>query len=332
MEEKRLNWKQIIATAIVTGIVAVVTGLILYAFQNRLPKLTYAISETIPFQGNNETLAIQQVTIRNEGSRSVDSVDCHISVSPAVIKEKRITGALALDYSETLSTNSYKVHFQNLNPNESATISILTSSKTPTVQQPTVTLRAKGVCGKEIVEDGGKKKKWIDNPIIGAIFSAYSVLVALVMMRKRKAFPFKTLNRYMDSDMHSDDQNEIIAYLFNIHDLPEIAETYLKRHRRPSYWSEADHIAATAIHENNPEIAEKRKQILIDLLSYASIAPSSQGIIHYNIARIAKHQGDNAESNKHLDEAEKLIPQLLKKRMKLDPIFKYKKAQQYRDS
>ena len=60
MEESRINWKQIVLTAMITGIIAVITGIILYYFQKREPELTYSLSETIPFQGDKEALAIYQ--------------------------------------------------------------------------------------------------------------------------------------------------------------------------------------------------------------------------------------------------------------------------------
>lgn len=60
---------------------------------------------------------------------------------------------------------------------------------------------------------------------------------------------------------------------------------------------------------------------MIDLLSYAYIAEESLGIIHYNIALIAKAQGNQKEADEHLVEAKKLIPELIEKRLKLDPIW-----------
>jgi hypothetical protein len=183
-------------------------------------------------------------------------------------------------------------------------------------------LRGKGISGKEASKTADKNKAFLNSPFFAAILSAYSVVLALYILMRKRRLPTSLFGRLVDSDLHSDDQNEVIAYLFNIHGCPDIAEDYLKRHRVPSYWSEADHIAAVAIKEIDADMKEKRKQILIDLLNYAGIAPVSQGIIHYNIARISKHQGKLEESQEHLTKAAKLIPRLLKKRLDLDPIFK----------
>ncbi|MCX5867788.1 MAG: hypothetical protein NT009_10015 [Proteobacteria bacterium] len=322
MESSGINWKQIVVTAIITGIIAILVGMILYYLQKREPKLTYLLSDTIPFSGDKETLAIYHIIIRNEGRNIVDDVDFHIDSTPALIKNHRITGASAMNYTENIYENSYKVHFADLNPGESVTVSILTSSKLNASDHPRVTLRGKGILGEAANNEETKKNKILGSPIFSAIISAYSVLFALYFLIKTRRLPSSKIGRFFDTDTHSDHQNEIIAYLFNMHGLTEIAEEYLKRQRIPSYWSEADYIAAVAVESDDPNIKEKRKRILIDLLSYAVISPSSKGIIHYDIARIAKSQKRNEECDEHINAAKDIIPKLLKKRLSLDPIFK----------
>jgi hypothetical protein len=326
MGETRIKWGQIIVATILTGVVAVITGMTLFYFQTREPKLTYSLSDTIPFKGYKETLAIYNVVIRNEGKKVVENVDCHIEVTGATIKDHRVTGASALNYKESLGKGEYKVHFADLNPRESVILSILISSLLGDVDRPQITLRGKGTLGKEARDEKTERRSFLNNPIFAATLSAYAALAAvlgfLITTRRRRFLSFKIGGHVFDSDVHRDDQNEIIAYLFSIHGRPDMAESYLKRNRVPSYWSEADYIAAVAIKETDPETKEMLKQILIDLSIYAGIAEGSQGIIHYNIARIAKHQGKEQECDEHLELAKKKIPKLLKKRLSLDPVFK----------
>ena len=89
-----------------------------------------------------------------------------------------------------------------------------------------------------------------------------------------------------------------------------------------SYWAESDRFAMLALENPTEEDAEKRRQVLEDLLKYTKVRPKSEGIIHYNIARIAKAQRNEEEANKHLEEARKIIPELVKTRIDLDPIWK----------
>ena len=125
-----------------------------------------------------------------------------------------------------------------------------------------------------------------------------------------------------DDEHHSDDQNEILAYIFGLHDMPEEVEYYLRKADGCSYWAESDRLASVAIGSNDPDKLRKCAFILRDLLTYAVSAPVSEGIIHYNLARIAKKLNLNEEAEHHLSDAKKLIPKLLKTRMSLDPLFK----------
>ena len=88
-EDRRINLKQILVTAIVTGIVGVATGMLLFHFQQREPRLTYEVKESLPFIGDKEQLSIHYVVVLNGGKKIVSGVDCHISVSPATVKELR---------------------------------------------------------------------------------------------------------------------------------------------------------------------------------------------------------------------------------------------------
>ena len=88
-----------------------------------------------------------------------------------------------------------------------------------------------------------------------------------------------------------------------------------------SYWAESDRFAMLAVENPTGEDSERQKQVLKDLLQYTQVHPSSEGIVHYNIARIAKAQGEDEEADDHLEKAKKLIPKLIETRVKLDPIW-----------
>ena len=96
MQESSLNWKQIIFTAVITGVIVIVTGMILFFLQSSAPKLTYTLLDTIPFEGHEETLAIQHILLENEGNKIVEDVSFVLNVSPSKIKKHRISGASAL--------------------------------------------------------------------------------------------------------------------------------------------------------------------------------------------------------------------------------------------
>lgn len=185
-EERRLNLKQILITALITGIVGVVTGMLLFYFQRQEPLLTYEVKESLPFIGDQEKLAIHYVSLRNGGKKVVTDVDCHISVAPAIIKEVRVAVDASLKHTERTTGGEYEVHFPNLNPNEEATISILASTSSSVATNPLVSLRGQGVTGIETPEKD-RKNSLLEGPMLPALVSAYSVLGALfIMIRIRR--------------------------------------------------------------------------------------------------------------------------------------------------
>lgn len=69
-----MNWKSIIATALITGVVTIATGMLLFWWQAEKTELTYNSIQSIPFDDSNNKLFIQQVEITNSGDRVVEDV------------------------------------------------------------------------------------------------------------------------------------------------------------------------------------------------------------------------------------------------------------------
>ena len=308
MEERRLNWTQIIITAVVTGIVAFIVGMLLFQFQTQEPRLTYSAEDTLPFEGPLENIAIYHVKIENNGNKIVEDVICQLSFSTATITQSRIILEPSITYSDTISSNSYRVEIANLNPQESAILSILASSPEQLPNRPEISLRGKGITGVEAPRQERNDNSWW-MIIVTAMVAAFTGLFMVDIFRK-------------SSPKHSEDQRQILSYLCGIHKLNSEVERYLNMSSEASYWSESDRFAMLVIEDPTGEEAEKRKQVLRDLLEYARINPSSKGIIHYNIARIAKAQNNKEEADRHLEEAKKIIPKLVKTRVGLDPIWR----------
>jgi hypothetical protein len=326
MDRQYLNWKQILLTGLVTGAVTVLTGMALFKWQQREPRLSFSLSDTIPFEGQDEQLAIYHVSIQNEGKREVEDVLCSVDVSPAAIKKYRVKADATLKHSEVVSNSVIQFQANGLNPNEEITLSVLASSTNAIPTRPVVSLRGKDVMG--VAETRTDRESAVSWPWAPALVAAYAGLsVGSLFLLRRRPHIFggllgKRIASIVDSEHHSDDQNEILAYLFGLHGMPEQVEYYLRKAEGCSYWAESDRLASMAVESNNPDNLRKCASILHDLLNYAESSPISQGIIHYNLARIATKLNLNAEVEQHLSDAKKLIPKLLKTRLSLDPLFK----------
>lgn len=324
-EEKHngMKLKQILVTAVVTGAVGVTTGMLLFNLQLREPRLTFEIKESLPFDGDREKLAVYHVTIKNGGKKVVETVDSHVSVAPAIIKEARIALSPSISYTSQTTGSVYEAHLKSLNPGEDVTVSLLASSQGALPSRPTVAVRGLGVNGLEASKK--KEESFFEGPIFAALLSGYTVLAALlatrVYFRRHLRMQAGLLGLEGEDDgVHSDKQNEILAYLFGLRSMLSETQAYLNKSHPSSYWSESDRIAAVALASPDPKEKEARRQVLLDLLRYARIAKSSQAIVHYNIYRIACALGLSDEGEKHLTEAKKLLPKLIETRMMLDPI------------
>lgn len=321
MEQKQSGWKRIIFTTIITALItATITlgvGWLITHFQESEPHLTYTIDNAVPFQGPSESIAIYNVTIGNDGKEMAENIICQLSFLPAKILQSKLTIDPAIVYSETSSNNSYRLEIPDLNAGEKAIVSILASSIDSLPTRPSITLRGKDVNGVE----ASTKTGMVNNSWMFAVLSAvalYSIIFAIYITLQQRRGETK------DESKHSDDQRQILAYLCSIHQLDVEVGRYNSMNSETSYWAESDRFAMLAIKMPVGQEVENRKCVLVDLLKYAVIHPTSEGIIHYNIARIAKVQNNKEEMDKHLEEAKKLIPKLINTRFELDPIWKEK--------
>jgi len=119
------------------------------------------------------------------------------------------------------------------------------------------------------------------------------------------------------------DQRHKLLFLCSIRGLDLEAQRYRDTTSDVTYWFESDWFSKLAISDPGGEDANKRKQVLQDLLEYGSsaIAKNSRGVIHYNIARILEAQGQKEEANKHLKLAQDFAEDEVKRRLRVDPVF-----------
>ncbi len=312
MEEKRSNWGRIILTAIITAVVTVGGGMLITIWQADEPHLTYSTEDAIPFEGQQENIAIYNVKIENDGEKVVEDVVCQLSFSTATIEQSRLIIEPTITKNVTTENNMYRLELPDLNAKESAIISVLASSPEQLPSRPDISLRGKDVTGVEASTENKTGDNWIF--VVLATIAVYAIFSILYLYFRK------------DSSKHRDDQRQILSYLCGIHKLNAEVERYLNMPSKTSYWSESDRFAALASKKPKGAEAEKRKHVLKDLLKYAYVHKSSRGIVHYNIARIAKAQGKKKEADVHLKQAKDIIPKLIETRIKLDPIWKKKKS------
>jgi len=324
MDEKKINWTQILVTAAITGIVTVVAGMILFNLQTSKPKLTFESPETSPFQGTGQNFSIYNVTITNSGGTSISNITCVIQVPKSSLDDTKITVASTIKYSTSINNDTLTVEVPDLNPSETVNISILATSKDEMPKIPTVSLRGAGITGEQVSKSTDTAKS---EPIfiVGVLVSFFSLISSVLSGTRFSSISIAGVNipifgkgGTVLGGKHSDDQNKVYAYLCGLNGLTTDVNEYLSRQSDTSYWSESDRFASLAMVNPESGDTEKRKKVLIDLLEYANIADVSKAIIHYNIARIAFAQNKIVEAKEHLLSAKRLGGKLIETRLKLE--------------
>ena len=319
-----MNIRTIILTAVVTGVVAIVTGMTLYNLQLREPELVYKITEAVPFQGDKESFAIHHVEIDNKGKKKVNNVMLRLEVDNAIIKERKVSSSMAVPFTEEPSENIHDIKIPTLNPTEKVTSSLLVVSKDGAFNPIKVVLRGDGVTGRSSEIKNDRQLKTI---LITGLSSAYAGLFVLLLIsnRYRKIarkiirkgpFPFLT-----GTDVYSN-QSENLASLLSIHGLPNLAAEFLNNRKHSYYWSESEYLASRAITDEDSELANKLLTIFKDLIDRNPMSASTKSIVNYSMARLYKFIDDEQASIQHLNIAKKIDKYEVESRLNIDPLLK----------
>jgi hypothetical protein len=315
--ESKMNWKSIIATALITGVVTVATGVFLFWWQTEKSELTYNSIQSIPFDDASNKLFIQQIEIKNSGDKSAEDVVLVISFTDEIIQKSKITIDSAISHQKTINDKSIQLKIDSLNPNEGAIVSVLYQS--PKSTGASVSLRAKGITGKLI----GSNQKNNKGPIGIALAAAYAGVLAFLLSTKRgrTMLPIISRSLILGRSLGSNNQKDEIASALSLYGYPEKAKEYLCSGADRQYWVEADLLSAEAI-LGDEKLKKNTIEILLTISKIPSIAERSKAIAYYNIARIFNNLGAHDEkTEEYLELSKKLDKSEIEDRLSRDPVF-----------
>jgi hypothetical protein len=309
------QWNNRIISAVLGILVTVVAALILGRLQAREAHLIYSSSESLPFNGSNGDVSIYQVTISNDGKQEVNEVACSVRIPSAKIDQYRVTASPLLNVLVSVSGDSVSVQIPNLNPAESAQISLLATGVQALPARPEVALRGRGITGSEKTPSGEAPS---ESPIFYVSLATASLAVVLTGA-------FRTLLRKGSSTGTSlgsgDDQRQVLAYILRAYGLRELADQYSAQAHETTYWAEADRLGQIATDSKDVDTMGKIERALLGLIEYQGMAYASKAIVYYNVALINKFKNDDVNSQKYLGLAIKTDSSEIKQRLKVDPRF-----------
>lgn len=317
-----MNWKSILATALVTGVVTIATGILLFWMQSEKAELTYNSIRSIPFDDASNSLFIQQIEIQNSGDKPVDDVILVISFSEETLEKHRILIGKAISHEKEVSEKAINLKIDSLNPGEVASVSVMYQAATPNSSGAAISLRGKGVTGKLIGagKENRKEQIWI------ALVAAYAGIFAFLMSTKRgrTMLPLVAKSVLLGRSLPGEQKYQIASAL-SMFGYPDKAKEYLNSSASRQYWVEADLLAAEALN-GDEKLMKDTIQVLILISEIPNISSSSKAIAYYNIARIfASQEADEESALKYLKNARDLDNKEIDSRMKKDPIFLEKK-------
>ena len=313
-----MNWKSILASALVTGVVTLAAGLFLFWLQAKEPKLIYSSVLSEPFIEENYSRYIQQIDIVNSGDTFLENVSFSIIFSNARITDHGVKIDPTISYHKEVEDNLVKINLDNLNEDETIRVSLILMATESELVEPKISLRATNVTGKM----ADKKKKDNIFPIIVALISAYIGLFAALLSTRAGRNFFQRLIGMSIPRRLFEDQVHVIASALAISGLSNRAKEILYPPQSRRYWVESDLLGSEAISSNDEETRTKILTALRILLKNDGIALSSRAIIMCNIARILDVSGNTEEAVDTLRSGREFSKRTLDDRVELDPLLK----------
>jgi hypothetical protein len=187
-----MKWKEIIVGALVTLLVTILGGVLVYYFTKEPEikheeRLTYTINPGSTFNGGKEKLSLTSIQIRNDGGIAANKIIFKAAFNHAEIKDFSVQSETGNTPStQNINQNTLYLAFPSLLPSENVVINVLASTE----DTPTVTFRSDKTFGEIKKISISKKQKYIEiNNFVGYIIPFLGIiypLAAIILLR----FPF----------------------------------------------------------------------------------------------------------------------------------------------
>jgi hypothetical protein len=180
-DEKSINWKQIIITALITAILSLAVGYFLVVVQNKEPKLTYEVIENTNFDGNKTASLIYSVIIRNEGKIYIENIQGLVEIDRGMILDNIIVISKTMKSNVSNNQKSIEFSIPYFNPGEQFKISLVASDE-QIPPKVSVDIRGSGIVGILKKED----LLFSDNTTSAFVVNTISFLVVIILITTYK--------------------------------------------------------------------------------------------------------------------------------------------------
>jgi hypothetical protein len=284
----------LLGAGIISLVVGVTSGFLVNWLNEKSLLLTYDITATQSFQGQNERIGIAAIRISNGGKAELEKIEGIITFTDATVKEVLLDGAPPDASTERKTNTRIDVHIPSLNPGEQPSLHVLVSLNGRELSTPSISLRAKGTTGRP--EDKTKNSASFLDQTAPMLTTGAMVLVTLTaFFLRRTGNPLAGLR-----SISNDDNRDVFAFALTSNGLPDEANTIRNFPREPHIWALTDLVTQLLLATGVPEKMAKGVAALEAVLSsYSDIAEASQRILHLNATTLALAANDKPLAQSH---------------------------------
>ena len=140
------QWQTVVLSGVVTLVVTVCAGILVFYLEARAPRLRYSVVEGIPIIGKSKTTLTYQLAVSNDGKSVAEEVVTRFTVPGATIEQSQVAIDQANEYAMLTSDGDLRLTVPTLNPSEIVRVSLLATSSTakPPYQ---ISVRGRGLTG-----------------------------------------------------------------------------------------------------------------------------------------------------------------------------------------
>jgi len=314
-----MNWKSILTTSLVTCLVTVLAGMILYWVQKETSELVYTSATSISFPVDEREMFINTITVINSGDKKVSDVSIVVDPLNSNIERYEVDASSEFDLDTFQDNDFLKIKAPYLNSTEEFRISLLLVNDKGILDVPQVNVRANGVTGKYLEAEPGIKSVNDFLQIGVAIITVCVASLALTdLLRKKLGIGRNSSEGGMLSKgafYRGAWQTDVIASFLAINGLSDLSQDYLRRSKKTKYWSESDVLTAYALSSADEKIMNGVLGTLVAISKLDHVEKTSKAIIKINIGKILKHLGREAESEEYFASTQELDQDLLSERI-----------------
>ena len=177
-DRRKMAWSQIIFSALITAFLSIITSVVVYHYQRKMPDLVYEKFPPAHFEKQDTRISIYNVWVENIGNKEAEDVNVYFELPLSCnIQDIKVEPNLkSIKYTITSSQpNLRNIRLPLLNPKDQCRFSILVDQGE--IAQIQVEVRGKGLTGHISKAENDSTSLFT---VISSIIAIFALVVSIV--------------------------------------------------------------------------------------------------------------------------------------------------------